>query len=237
MRTKGTLLVAVATVVITAFVGAGASAGAGAGPKHKDKGLAGAWKVTVNRPAPLSPIASLIVFTKEGSVIETSDEPPVSRTTQIGSWERTGDHLYAATGVVFRFDASGNHVTTTKVNRNIRLSKDGQTFTQATRVTVSDLQGHVLSSFPGRQRASGCRSSTFRISRDTTTGSGGACITGHVVRRVAALLGPVPAACARVAGGAAATRGRAADLAKRKHGGSGRSPAPAAAVSNVATAR
>ena len=149
MRTERTLLATLAVVAIAAVVGTVASAGATDGSTHRGNTLAGAWNVSVKRPASLPPLASLLVFTKDGSVIETSEEPPASRTTQIGSWERIGEHLYAASAVVFRFDANGNHVATAKINRTIRVSNDGQTFTQATRVTMYDLQGNVLSSFPG----------------------------------------------------------------------------------------
>jgi len=104
MRTKRMLLVTASVVVAAAVVGAAASAGAGGASKHTGKSLAGAWNAVVRRPAPLPPLASLQVYTKDGSVIETADEPPGSRTTQIGTWQRIGDHLYAATALVFRFD-------------------------------------------------------------------------------------------------------------------------------------
>ena len=122
MRTKRSLLMIAALILVAAVVGTAASEGAGGGSKHTAKGLAGAWNAVVRRPAPLPPIASLQVYTKDGSVIETSDEPPASRTTQIGTWKRIGDHLYAASALVFRFDQTGNHVATIKINRNIRVS-------------------------------------------------------------------------------------------------------------------
>lgn len=148
MRTKRSLMMIAALILVAAVVGTAASAGAGGGSKHTAKGLAGAWNAVVRRPAPLPPIASLQVYTKDGSVIETSDEPPASRTTQIGTWKRIGDHLYAASALVFRFDQTGNHVATIKINRNIRVSADGQSFTAAARATTYDLQGNVLASFP-----------------------------------------------------------------------------------------
>lgn len=149
MSTKRTLLAAAAVTVTAAVAGVAASAGAGSGSaKHEGKSLAGAWNVIVKRPAPLPPLASLQVFTKEGSVVESSEEPPATRTPQIGVWQRIGDHLYAASAMVFRFDALGNHVSTVRINRNIRLSHDGQSFRQAARATTYDLQGNVLTSIP-----------------------------------------------------------------------------------------
>ena len=35
-----------------------------------------------------------------------------------------------------------------KIDRNIRLSKDGDSFTQAARATTYDLNGNVIASFP-----------------------------------------------------------------------------------------
>ena len=79
----------------------------------------------------MPPLASLQVFTRDGNALEWSDEPPASRTPQVGTWKRIGDHLYAATAVIFRFDPTGAHVANMKINRNIRVSQDGQSFTQA----------------------------------------------------------------------------------------------------------
>ena len=95
---------------------------------------------------PLDLAAGLHVETAASS--STSEEPPASRTPQVGTWKQIGDHLYAATAVIFRFDPTGAHVATMKINRNIRVSEDGQSFTQAARATTYDLQGNVLASFP-----------------------------------------------------------------------------------------
>jgi hypothetical protein len=57
--------------------------------------------------------------------------------------------LYAASAVMFRFNPqTGAHVATMKINRNIRLSEDGQSFVHAARATTYDLAGNVLASFP-----------------------------------------------------------------------------------------
>jgi hypothetical protein len=145
-RTRS-LLGAIALVVATAVVGTAASAGASSGDAGNQ--LAGAWNVTVRRPAPLPPLSSLQVFTSDGSVIEMANEPPATRSPQFGTWERVEGRLYAASAFVFRFDPqTGAHVATIKINRNIRLSEDGQTFTHVGRATTYDLNGNVISSFP-----------------------------------------------------------------------------------------
>jgi hypothetical protein len=147
MRKRSLLGTAAAVVAAAAAIGVASSAGA----SSVDSGnqLAGTWVVTVNRPAPLPPLTSLQVFTSDGSVIENANEASATRTESYGSWARVESRLYAASAVFFRFDPqTGAHVATMKINRNIRLSEDGQSFTHAARATLYDLNGNVISSFP-----------------------------------------------------------------------------------------
>ena len=62
--------------------------------------------------------------------------------------------------MIFRY-AQGAHVATMKVNRNMRLSQDGQSMTVAARATLYDLNGNVLQAFP--VVASGVRLPVERI--------------------------------------------------------------------------
>ena len=139
---------------LAAVFGAAAALAVGtasAGAEFGDAGnqLAGAWTVTVHRPAPLPPLVSLQVFTADGGVVETASEAPASRTAQFGSWERVSGRLYASTGWMLRFDPqTGAQVATMKIKRNIRVSDDGQSFEQAARATTYDLNGTVIASFP-----------------------------------------------------------------------------------------
>jgi hypothetical protein len=82
-------------------------------------------------------------------VVENANEAAASRTESYGTWERLGRRLYAASALVFRFNPqTGAHVATIKINRNIRLSPDGDSFVQAARATTFDLNGNVIASFP-----------------------------------------------------------------------------------------
>lgn len=122
---------------------AGADTGKGSGNR-----LAGTWKVTVNRPAPLPPLPSLQVFTDTRSVIETANEWPATRTAAYGAWERIEGRLYASTTVFFRFNPqTGAYLGTQKINRTTRLARDGQTFAHVARVTVLDPAGNVITTF------------------------------------------------------------------------------------------
>jgi hypothetical protein len=116
----------------------------------------------VNRPAPLPPVHSLQVITADGGMIETSNEPPTSRTAQYGSWERVEGRLYAVTGVHFRFNPqSGAYLGTQRISSMRQLSEDGQSFTAVARVTVLDPDGNVVASFSAT--ASGTRMHVERI--------------------------------------------------------------------------
>lgn len=139
---------ALALIVLVAAVAAGAMSSTASGQEAGNQ-LAGTWTVTVNRPAPLPPLTSLQVFTSDGSWIEMANEWQAIRTAQYGSWERVDGRLYAASGRMFRFDpVTGAHVGTMKIDRNMRLSQDGQTMTVAARATLYNLAGGVISSFP-----------------------------------------------------------------------------------------
>ena len=164
--TKRTVVAAALVLVATALVAAAAvseRAGAGSGGESAANQLAGTWRVTVNRPAPLPPLHSLQVFTDDGSVIEMANEWTATRTASYGSWERIHGRLYAATAEFFRFNPqSGAYLGKQKINRTIRLADDGQSFTHVARVTSFDPDGNVLASF--NAAASGERMQVERIS-------------------------------------------------------------------------
>lgn len=144
-RTK--LSAAIATVFAVIAVGGGVIATAGATRESAGNNLAGTWTVTVNRPAPLPSLASLQVYTRQGSMVESGSDS-ASRSPQYASWKRVGGREYAATGVLFRFDPqTGAFVGRTKINRTIDLAQDGQSFTFKAHVTNTDVEGNVVASF------------------------------------------------------------------------------------------
>lgn len=139
---------AIATLFAVIAVGGGVIATAGATGKNAGNKLAGTWMVTVNRPAPLPPLASLQVYTSEGSMVESGSES-MSRSPQYASWKRVRGREYAATGVFFRFNPqTGAFLGKQKINRTIDLAQDGQSFTFRGRGTTHDVNGNVVASFP-----------------------------------------------------------------------------------------
>lgn len=164
MTTKRTFVAAI-TFLIAAMVATGAisaSASTSSATKGGGNQLAGAWIVTVNRPAPLPPLQSLQIFSPKGGVVEMANEAQAARTPSFGAWERVDGHLYAATALFFRFDpTTGAYTGKQKINRTIRVAPDGQTFAHVARVTAYDAAGNVLGSFIAR--ATGERMQVERI--------------------------------------------------------------------------
>jgi hypothetical protein len=145
---KTKLIAALASGVVAFSVAGGAIATADTASDRSGNQLAGTWSVTVNRPAPLPPLASLRVYTGAGSMVESGNDS-ASRSPQYGSWQRVAGREYAETGVFFRFDPqTGAFLGKQKINRTIDLSDDGQSFTFQGRATVYDANGNVLASVP-----------------------------------------------------------------------------------------
>lgn len=116
----------------------------------------------MNRPAPLPPLTSLQDLTRGGSVIETANEWPATRTESFGAWERIDRRLYATTTLFFRFNPqTGAYLGTQKISRTIELAQDGKSFASVARVTVLDPNGNVQASFIAR--AAGTRMEVERI--------------------------------------------------------------------------
>jgi hypothetical protein len=127
-----------------AAVALGAEGPGDAGMVRSGNQLAGTWRVTVNRPAPQPAITSLQVYTADGSVIEAANDGN-ARSAGYGSWERVNGRTYAASSTFFRFDpATGAPVGSTKLDRTIELSPDGQTIGVITHVVVYDVNGNVI---------------------------------------------------------------------------------------------
>jgi hypothetical protein len=142
-------LALVALFILVAVGAAIVPAGTASNQQSSGNQLAGTWVATVNLPAPLPPLSSLQVYTKNGSFVEFgNDSSGAARSPQFGSWERIGERLYAGSGTFFRFNpTTGAKVGSMKIDRTIRLSHDGQSFTAIARVQTLDLSGNVVGSF------------------------------------------------------------------------------------------
>jgi hypothetical protein len=167
--TRNKAIATLALVAIVIVLAAGAAivpAGTASNQGASGNQLAGTWVATVNRPAPLPPITSLQVYTDDGSFVEmANDSSGAARSPQFGRWERIGGRLYAGSGTFFRFNpVTGAHVGAMKINRTLRLSEDGQSFTTVARVLTLDLSGNVVGSFVSL--SSGVRMQVERIAEE-----------------------------------------------------------------------
>jgi hypothetical protein len=134
-------------IAFATTVAGGAIANANTGSSSSGNQLTGTWTVTVNRPAPLPPLQSLQVYSRPGTMVESANDSPF-RSPQYGSWKKVHDHLYAATGVFFRFDPQGTLLGKQTIDRTIVLTDDGNSFTFSGRATIYDASGNVLARVP-----------------------------------------------------------------------------------------
>lgn len=145
-------LLAIGIVATTALAGSTGSAG---------NQLAGTWRVAVIRPAPLSTIVSLQVYTADGSVIESANDTG-ARSPSYGAWERVSGRTYASSGMFFRFDPqTGAQVATHRIDRTIQLARDGQSFTAVAHAVTTDMDGNVIADL--RVPSTGVRMQVERI--------------------------------------------------------------------------
>jgi hypothetical protein len=154
-KTAVAMLVVISSTIMVGAAGVTTTPAGSASNRHASaNGLAGTWVQTVNRPAPLPPLRSMQVINRGGTALETSNEPPGTRSPMFSTWKHIGGRLYAATGVHFLFDPhTGEFQGTRKINRTIELARDGQSLKTVARVTTMDPLGNVVGTFIARASA------------------------------------------------------------------------------------
>ena len=147
---------------VAAFVSA---AGGSVSDSHANQ-LAGTWVVTIPRP-PLAPITVYQTWSSDGTYLSysgngTLGDSPAGRSNEFGSWERVQGRLYASSGSFMRFNTqTGALIGTTRIDRTIRLSDDGESLAVVGRVRVLDLDGNAIAT--ALVRTSGERMQIERI--------------------------------------------------------------------------
>ena len=137
------LLVLAAVVAATGLTSASATRSA------EGLQLDGTWMVTVTRinpPPGLAPtFKSLLTYARGGVMIETSNTGTTRRGAALGQWERIGNDLFATSMWFFRSDpATGANLGTQEVDRTVRLSPDGESFTAVAVVQQFDADGNPM---------------------------------------------------------------------------------------------
>jgi hypothetical protein len=110
--------------------------------------LEGTWLLELRRagqPAGQLPVSKLIVFHRDGTVVDAGS----ALGSALGLWIRVGDRKFLQTMFALNFNESQVLMTVTKVRVNVQLSTDGQTMTGTTEVVILDPQGKVMTTIPG----------------------------------------------------------------------------------------
>ena len=148
------VLVVVALTLMVAVGAAITPSGKASSGHASPNRLVGTWVQIVNRPAPLPALRSIQVVNRGGTAVETSNEPPGTRSPMLSTWKHLSGRLYAATGSHFIFNPqTGEFQGTRKINRTIEVAPDGQSYATVARVTTFDPLGNVVATFTARASA------------------------------------------------------------------------------------
>lgn len=144
MTRKRTLASAIALIAVAAMVAAGAIY-ASSGDNGRSQGanrIIGSWELTVDRGPVLGPVKGLTTYTRGHSLIGTGNL--LTRGPSHGTWEHLSGRLYADTHVFFRFDPTGTFLGTQRINENVRLAPDGDSFTTVSISNLFDPNGNLV---------------------------------------------------------------------------------------------
>jgi hypothetical protein len=144
VTSKRSLAGAIALIAVAALVAAGAIY-ASSGDDGRSQGaneIIGSYEVTVDRGPQLPPVKGLTTFTRGHSLIGTGNT--LARGPSHGAWEHLSGQFYADTQVFFRFDPTGAFLGTQRINENVRLAPDGDSFTAIAISNLFDPNGNLV---------------------------------------------------------------------------------------------
>jgi hypothetical protein len=146
-------IVALAAILLAAGVAASA-ADQGSDPILPHQEIVGSWEAIVDRGPPLGTLTSLHTFTSDHTFVETGNDT-LFRSPGIGVWKYVGDHTYASTMVLHRFNSAGVAIGSVKVSANRKVAPDGQSYVGVGINEIRDLAGNVIA--VGRSTVTGRR--------------------------------------------------------------------------------
>ena len=135
-------IVALAAILLAAGVAASA-ADQGPDPILPHQEIVGSWEAIVDRGPPLGTLTSLHTFTSDHTFVETGNDT-LFRSPGIGVWKYVGDHTYASTMVLHRFNSAGVAIGSVKVSANRKVAPDGQSYVGVGINEIRDLAGNVI---------------------------------------------------------------------------------------------
>jgi hypothetical protein len=155
---RWTTALVLAGVLVPGF---GLTAMARAQDSGSDKGLEGGWRLQVTvrdciTGQPLRPtFPAVFTFARGGAATGiTGGQPPSLFTPQSGVWRHTRGHNYTAVTDAFVFSAAGALIATHTFMRAIRVSDDGDSFTDQIALQILDTAGNPVATGCGTTVAS-----------------------------------------------------------------------------------
>lgn len=112
--------------------------------------LEGTWRVQLTvqdcqTGQVLRTFPALFAFAKGGTLsVTTAGQFPALNTTGLGIWEHTKGHSYSAVSEVFIFSPAGAWTQTSRLTRAIKVSNDGDQFTDIVALQIFDTNGNQI---------------------------------------------------------------------------------------------
>lgn len=122
----------------------------------EDRSIVGTWVVNVTPNAPVPAFQSIIVFTRDGAVIEGTSKPfaaPVADTSEgLGVWSNAGDSVHM-TFEKYLFDSQGHYAGRTIVTETDTLSNHGTEYAGTASTTIYGANGNTIATFTSSSQA------------------------------------------------------------------------------------
>ena len=118
------------------------------------QGLLGSWSLQVtlepNSVPPGTPLTfmALVTYSAGGGYIQSYTGPGAGGPPVYGNWVRTGDDMFAATGLRFGFDAAHHFTGINKVRDSMTLNERGDELTGSNQVDIFLPDGTLLPIHP-----------------------------------------------------------------------------------------
>lgn len=132
------------------FLGSGQTARAQSEEGNSQKGLEGAWRLQLtvldcNSGQALRTFPAVFTFAKGGTAtVTTAGQLPSLATPGLGAWRHTYRRHYSAVTDAFVFSPAGAWIQTHRLTRAIKVSIDGDTFTDTVALEIFDTNGNLI---------------------------------------------------------------------------------------------
>ena len=132
------------------FLGSGQTARAQSEGDNSQRGLEGAWRLQLtvrdcNTGQALRTFPAVFTFAKGGTAtVITAGQLPSLATPGLGAWRHAHRHHYSAVTDAFVFSPAGVWIQTHRLTRVIKVSSDGDAFTDTVALEIFDTNGNLI---------------------------------------------------------------------------------------------